>query len=73
MYVYNPQPTSRKRLMRQTPCGGIVVVVTSRIGDRWETEVMGGPLDGWSLEATDKAGADCNHDGAVALVKGATN
>ena len=64
---------NHRRLTKQTPCGTTVVVVTSRVGDRWETDVMGGQLDGWTVESYTQREADRAHDGAVQLVQGACN
>jgi hypothetical protein len=47
---------------------GDVAIVTAKYRTHYETEVMGGELDGWLLKAKDKAGAERNHKGIEDLL-----
>jgi hypothetical protein len=69
--VYATANAPRKREIRRTPVPGArAVVVTVRYeSGRWETRVIGGWLDGWTLAATGGREAGAIHRGAVRLVR----
>jgi hypothetical protein len=67
-YAMHAYTEVKRRLVWETHVGR-VIIVTSRTENSWETEVMGGQLDGWAVLSKSVGEAEQLHLNAVELVR----
>lgn len=62
----------KKRSVKETLCHGGTQVVTVKFEGQYETEVLGGILDGWSVKSPSWKQALQTHNELVNLIKNAS-